>query len=217
MQGLKGRKELRALKAWVLERRERLSWAGGFLAVSLAVFLCLALPGANGPEGVARRYMDAALDYDYLGIYRLIDRRVLDRELELAGLDRAGMEERAATNTGLVAEYIGQIEDEYGVDITYTYAVTGQRPLSADALAVLALAYERDGHGPDLLAATQVEVHAVARLTGAERTETLERELSVTAIRTGRGWSLDKDSMHTFLELFYDLPFFAWEHFGQGE
>lgn len=202
------------LRRWMAERRERLIPAAVFLTVSLAVFTTgnILLPGPAAQ--VAGRYLDAAFTYDYMELYSLFDQAVLEGELERSGLTPAGMATVAAENGSRVERYVAQVERDYGVEISYSYRTGRERALTARELEELQRLYDADGLRVELVEARRARVSVVARLEGEDAHAELRRELEVTAIRTGRGWSLDRDSMHAFLSVIYDLPDFAQENFG---
>lgn len=212
---MKSWKELeRRLKSWALGEKQRLIAAAALLAVSLGLFFGWALARPSGAVQVARRYMEAAFDCDYMELYGLFDEAVLDRELERYGMDRAGMEDVARKNGALVEEYVVKVQTDYGVTVSFRYELAGERVLTPDELSALAGLYAADGFQVDILEARQVAVRATAQLAGADSRQTLERELEITAIRTPKGWSLDRDSMYAVWALLYDLPAFAQENFG---
>ncbi len=202
-----------ALWRWLAEYRDRVIPVV-FLAVSLAVFLmgnrALSRPAAR----IAQRYLDAAFAYDYMELYGLFDEAVLEGELDRAGLDRTGMEQVALLNSAQVAQYVAQAESDYGVEISYSCRTTATEALGAQELAELQRLYDADGIQVELLGARRTSARVTARMKGADGRKKLSRELEITAIRTARGWSLDRDSMHAFLTVIYDLPAFAQENFG---
>lgn len=194
------------LMAWAREHRERLVPAAGFLGGSLALFLALALTAPSPAVRVAERYLDAAFTYDYMGLYALFDDRVLEGELARYGLDRAGMAALARTNRGQLEEYVADIEGRYGVEISFSHQVSLQRPLERDEREALEGRYAADGMDLDIRDARRVSAWVAVQLTGGDQTQTLPRELELTAIATPGGWSLDRDSMYAFLDIIYDLP-----------
>lgn len=202
----------KGLRPWLAEHKDRVMPAV-FLAVSLMVFLmgnrALSRPAAK----IAQRYLDAAFSYDYMELYSLFDQAVLEGELDRAGLDRTGMAAVAQVNSVQVAQYVAQVEQDYGVEISYSCRTTATEALGAQELAELQKLYDADGIQVELLGARRTSAQVTARMKGADGRKKLPRELEITAIRTARGWSLDRDSMHAFLTVIYDLPVFARENF----
>lgn len=202
------------LEKLLREKRERLVPAAVFLALSLALLIVANLLLPSPATRVAGRYLDAAFAYDYTELYSLFDQAVLEGELERYGLDRSGMAAVAQLNSAQVEQYVALVESGCAVDISYTYELTGERALEPDELEALRGRYAADGFQVDILGARRVSAQVSTRLAGGGHWEVLERELELTAICTPSGWSLDRDSMHVYLAVIYDLPAFAQEHFG---
>ncbi len=202
------------LRRWLVQRRERVIPAAVFLAVSLTVLMVGNLLLPSPAARVAGQYLDAAFAYDYMELYSLFDQAVLEGELDRSGLTPLGMETVAAENSSRVAGYVAQVERDYGVEISYSYQARRERALTAQELKELQRLYDADGLQVELLEAHRARVLVTARMEGTNGHEDLRQELEITAIRTCRGWSLDRDSMHAFLTVIYDLPAFAQESFG---
>ena len=196
------------MREWISMRKGRLAAGLAFLALSLGLFAGVNAAGPSAPVRVARRYMDAAVEYDYQGMYALMDQAVLDREMERAGLDRQGVEALAASNRDLVEQYVEDLERNYDVAVSWDYAVGEEQALDSDQLEALTQRYDFD---LDVRAARRVAVRATVTLTGAEEPRTMERELSLVTIQTPRGWSLEPESLYAFEDLLFALPYLAQE------
>lgn len=195
------------------ERLERMAPAAAFLAVSLTVFIVGDLLMPSPVARMARRYLDAAFTCDYMELYSLFDQRVLEGEMARYGLDRAGMEAVARTNSVQAERYVAQLERDYGVKLSYSYQTTDEWDLGPRKLEELQQRYDADGLRMELLAARQAGIQVAVRMKGQDRRKVMGRELELTIIATPQGWSLERDSMYAFLTVLYDLPTFAQENF----
>ena len=201
------------LKEWLIERKKQLIAGAAFVVLGLGIFFLFKVWWLDAPVKVARRFMDAALTCDTMGMYNTVDEDVLTWLKAANGADTAvDMEALAAQSDAIMAGLIQEVED-YGVEVTLDYTVTGSRDVESDRLAQLKNDYAEIP--VDIRRAREVDVRVTATLTGEQKEAVYQEDLTLTMIQTPRGWGSEvNDNIISVRNLMANLGDFAWIQFG---
>ncbi len=195
---------------------ELLSRRGLALALSGAVLLMGLLwlwpRGENTAWGAAARaYVEAASEYDYLGLYDCVDPAVLEREMAQAKLDADGVQARGEENRRRVEAFVADIERQYAVTLRWSYAFSGSEELTGDSLDALRREYAGSELTPKR--ARTATYHVELALDGRERA-VLSQDWPITVVCLDGRWSVHQGELAAYEDLLRQLPGFAVRSFG---